>query len=239
MNMAWDMLGQLWLVPDPANAAQNISSYVPTFNPDNNLAVTVNHWIMEGEDETPVVLTSSMTFNSPMVTPTLDLWDPNPVLTLAFSQNHPEETVEIKGQSEQMSIYGSMLMTVVASNQITLPQVEAITGNTPGGDPSSTVDTSALAQAAQQLQSQQGNPAWLMSAAGQAALGAVEQQAIATVSIPASEAATPTQMASTFQSIILPWKTGSALPAKQILQFNSEGEELTITLAIWVYQVLE
>ena len=79
-----------------------------------------------------------------------------------------------------------------------------------------------------------------MSPEGQAAIAAAQQQALAMVSIPASQAASLGQAIQTFHSLVLPWNTGTGrqlrlapFPVNQNLKF--EKDDFRITLQVLIY----
>jgi hypothetical protein len=145
----------------------------------------------------------------------------------------PFETLSVKGQSVQTCLFGGLLQTVVGTNNITLPQVEAMTGNTSGGV-SAPVNIAALAAQAQSLQAAVGTPASAIDPATQAALLSLTQQAMSAVSIPASQATSLGQAGATIAAISAPWTYRSPAPVAQKLNFNQGGVKITFALYVVV-----
>jgi hypothetical protein len=230
-NISWNVDGKLCLMPDPAGATP-IPVRIPVFQPDDNFAVTVLQFLMQGADGTPAVLTSPMSYTIPVGPPSLDIKSPAPALTFAFLTPIPLETIEVKGQSTQIDMFGGILMTVLTTNVLTLPQIEAMTGNTSGGVSPSAPDTSALTQEAEQLKASAGDPASTSGAGFQTALTSLMQQATATFSIPASQAGSIDQMTATFQSLTLPWETGSLVPVQKTYSFNQGGVQIDLRVYV-------
>ena len=255
----WYLTGQLQVSPNPNPTMTTTNDYVAAIIPSSNLSVNVIKWTMKAPDGTEAKLVSATTFNAPMGTPTLilqtstpDLPASNGTITIPFSTNQPQETIEVKGHNAQMSWFGGVLGTLLTTNVITLPQIQAFTGNTSnstspspsnsasGSSPPAPAIPPALQQAMTSIQAHKGDTAWLMSPEGQATLAATEQQALAMVSIPASQAASVGQAIQTFHSLVLPWKAGTgrqlklaAFPVNQNLKF--ETDDFRITLQVLIY----
>jgi hypothetical protein len=225
-DLSWHMTTKLHLAIDWTNGC-----YTPSWTPNNTMAVQVQNWNWQGADGTVSTLVSSHNFNINIGPPDLNLCDPSPVLKIPFTAGFPTDTIEVKGHKEDVQLFGGYLMAVVTPNTITLPKVEALTGNT-SNSTSSTNSSASQAQAA--LEAHKNDISWLMDPQGQAAIAAIQKQAMSQVSIPAANAANPMAMGQTFQSALLPWINGSSQPVNTTLKFAKD--ELNITLQTSVAQ---
>lgn len=229
-NIVWFIDGKLLIAVNPADHMLN-PPYLPTFQ-DGTFSVRTAQFLMQAPDGTAISVVSPMNYTVSVGTPDLDLTNRFPVLSFCLVQPIPNETLEAKGQIFKACIFGGMLQTVVATNNITLPQVQAMTGNTSDGV-SGPVDTAALAAEGQALQAATaGDPAAATDPSTQAAVLSLVRQAVAGFSIPASQAPSLAQIGAAFAGIRAPWKYGSPVPVHQKLSFNQGG--LQIAFAIYI-----
>jgi hypothetical protein len=106
-----------------------------------------------------------------------------------------------------------------------------MTGNT-SNSVSAPANQTALNQAAQQVSAHKGDLEWITSATGQAAIAALQQQAMAQVSIPASRAA-PGQVAATFSNLRLPWVIQSMAPVyDDPLKIENGGIDIELNVSV-------
>ena len=237
LDVSWLMTTNLHLKIDWANGC-----YSPEFQP-NNMAVTVTSFTMKSS-KGAAALTSPWSFSAPIGTPTLTLCDPNPILLIPFNGVPPDDQITVDGHATKTSFFGGALSGVVTLNALTAPKAEAITGNTSGNSskPSTNTSNSAAQQMAAtqaQIQAHKGDVNWIMSAQGQAAIAALQTEAIAMahaklqqVSIPAANAPNITKMVATLQGSRLNWTNGTQQVVNQTFKADKDAFHETLTINV-------
>jgi hypothetical protein len=227
MDLTWHMTSKLQIDMNFPKTGNGGPCYQPSFK-DNKMNVQVVSWSMHsGGDE--VTLASPHNFNVTMSNPTINICDKNPTLAIPFSGGFPDETLDVNGVTKPGQIFAGMLTQVVTANVMTLPSIQKLTGN-------STPSPTPVAQSGQddpqaQINAHKGDLAWIMGPQGQAAIAAIQKQAIGKFSTIAANQPTSAAMMATLQSALLPWTNGTEQTVDKTMQFTKNDKEyMTVTL---------
>jgi hypothetical protein len=231
--------------------------YTPVFDNGAKMAVNVTGWDMVAvgtttngsKETTPVLLTSSHTYNATLGTPQLNLCDPEPIFQMPLANmSIPQEQITAKGHTSNTALFGSFAAAVVGANELNSKPTNAATGQTPtlpgsGPSPSSSSSTdsgsSGMDHDKQLLDSHKGDVGWLMSDAGQAVIADMQKQALQTAQTKMASAGVvipkSNSMATIQQSLVsvhLPWTNGASQPVNKTLHVKKDGSDITLTVAV-------
>jgi hypothetical protein len=232
------------------------SCYTPTFENGGAMSVGVANWDMIGIDTengrkvpVPVTLESSHQYNAQLGTPQLDLCDPQPIFQMPSPSSYPQEIVSANNQTQQQQLFGPYLGAVIAANEIDSRRTDAATGQKPtlpsgskdtaGASPSGGSGSSDANPAMFEILAHKGDPNWLMSPEGQAAIAAAQKQAIkiaqakaASKGLVVPDASNFDQFAQSIQSAHLPWTNGMSQPVNKTLHVKKGTADITLTVSV-------
>jgi hypothetical protein len=224
MDLTWHMTSKLHIALESSKTGG--ACYTPSFK-GNKMNVQVVNWSIQNEGD-EVTLKSPRNFNVTMTNPTINICDKNPTLAIPFSGGFPDETVEAKGVTKPGQFFSAMLTQVVSANVMTLPSIQKMTGNT---SPSPTPVAQSGYDPQAELNAHKGDISWIMGAQGQAAIAAIQKQAIGKFSTIAANQPTSAAMMATLQSALLPWTNGTEQTVDKTMQFTkNDNGYLTVTL---------